>query len=362
MRRRIVRFVFAVIGFAAVGLIMIGPAAANSAPPPAALWFYITTETGERLELEGAQVWGCEDDACDNPILLQSWGICSADQCLPADDPSAQGVVNLPESLECGPADGDYRCHSTAFRYGRPLFRIALARGDKIWVQKDPLPLPQGYGETDHYTVRATENELFIEAAPARSAAKLPVPPFYAFFGISIVIELIVIGIYSAWRWKLDTTGVVQRLVLAGLINLLTYPVVWGFFPTLLRWSSPGGRTAAWSLAAFMLLLSALFWGIFNAGTTRRRWIWIGAAAAYVIAGVVCLFLFAFAAMYGYPRVSAAGLPTLPVLILAETYAIIAEGLLLHGFTRRQIPLRESMLLSLVMNLASFFVGLLLAW
>lgn len=362
MRGRIGRSVFAAGLIAAVGMILAGPAAANSAPPPAALWFYITTETGERLDIEGAQVWGCEDDACENPILLQSWGTCRAAQCLAADDPSAPAVVNLPESFECGPVEGEFRCHSTAFRYGRPLFRIALARGDRIWVQNAPLPLPQGYGETDHYSVRAAENELRIEATPARSAAKLPVPPFYAFFGISIAIELIVIGIYSVWRWKLDTTGVVQRLVLAGLINLLTYPVVWGFFPTLLRWNTPGLRTTAWSLAAFMLLLSALFWGIFNAGTTRRRWIWIGAAAAYMIAGVVCLFLFAFAAMYGYPRVSAGGLPTLPVLILAESYAIIAEGLLLHGFTRRQIPFRESMLLSLVMNLASFLVGLLLAW
>lgn len=362
MRRQTAFQAFIGIFFCVSALVWTERATANSAPPPAVVWFYIQDEAGDAADVDGVQLWGCTDEACEQPSLLQAWGACSAPDCLPGTARLTAAVGNILHSLECGPADGETRCRSAAFRYAQPYFRLALARGDRLWIQAKPLPLPQGYGETDYYQVGMLEEGLTIDPASARPTAKLPVPPFLAFFGISLVIELAVLGIYSVLRWKLDATGTVKRLLLAALINLLTYPVVWGFFPSLQRWSGAGSRSAMWPLAAFMLLISGMLWGVFNASTKRRRWAWIGLMGLIVLAGLFCLMLSTFASMYGYPQVTASGFPAEAVLLLAEAYAVLVEGLLLCGFTRRQVPLREALALSLGMNMASFLAGLLLAW
>lgn len=149
--------------------------------------------------------------------------------------------------------------------------------------------------------------------------------------------------------------------MLVALINLLTYPVVWGFFPTLLRFTPPGSRSAGWALAAFALALSGLLWLAFNASSRRRTVIWTATSGLFFLGGLACLGIYTVSVSYGAVYPSLAGLPVWLVLLLAETYAVLVEGLLLHGFTRRQVPLKEALLVSLMMNAASFVIGLLAA-
>lgn len=363
MRRIVLVTIFVI---AAISLTLpLQPAAANSAPPPAVNWFYIEYPEDARLRVEGAQVWGCADEICEQPELIQTWGQCSSPECLPPGAEPVSGAATIASRFECAPVSGEMRCRSAAFQYGYPFFRLAVQFDDRLRTHPNPLPLPgQGaYGETHHWRVTVVDpDRLALAETEARPRGGLPVPPFAAFFGITLVIELLVAGIYAAIRWKLEFPTLILRLVLITVINLLTYPVVWGFFPTLQRFSAPGYRSAGWGLMAFTLLMGGLLWVAINASTNRRR-IVAGVITALTFAGgLICLTMTAFAASYGGYDLTAGGLPPLVVLLLAETYAVVVEGVLIFGFTRREVGLREALLLSLGMNAASFLVGLLLAW
>jgi hypothetical protein len=55
-------------------------------------------------------------------------------------------------------------------------------------------------------------------------------------------------------------------------------------------------------------------------------------------------------------------LPWLAGVGIAESFAVVCEGGIICAFTHRTLPLRQIALLSLVMNGASFLVGLTLGW
>jgi hypothetical protein len=230
-------------------------------------------------------------------------------------------------------------------------------------LQPQALPLPEAYGKTHSYRVIVSPGaaSLVLEETSRRGGPALPVPPILPYFGLTLLVELIVAGVYGLLRWKAQASERIARLALIVLINLLTYPVVWGLFPALLRFASPGGRLLGWGAAAFMLVLSALFWLAFNAGSQRSRVLWTVGIVVFFLVGMGCLVVFAFAALYPGGHPPASGLPVWLALLLAEAYAVSVEALLLFGFTRRRVDFQEALLVSLMMNMASFVIGLLFA-
>lgn len=333
-------------------------ALANSAPPPGVLWFYLDFPE-ERGQLNGAQLWGCADSACADPVLLQAWEQCTDARCLPGPAQLETGGGVSLNRFECG---GDI-CRSAAYRYPSAYFLIALQFADVLRLQSEPLPLPDAYGETFSYriSISADGTALALDETLRRGGPVLPMPPLLPYFGLTLLVELLAAGVYAALRWKANASGHIARLAQIMLINLLTYPVVWGLFPALLRFVSPGGRLLGWAVAAFMLALSALFWMVFNAGSQRSRVIWTAGIVIFFLIGAACLVVFAFAALYPSNHPLASGLPVWLALLLAEAYAVLIEALLLFGFTHRSILLREALLVSLIMNMASFVIGLLFA-
>lgn len=356
MRQRgIVIIIAGLVGLALA--LPLGRAAANSAPPPAVNWFYIQYAMDQRPRLLGAELWGCADAACAQPVLLQSWGQCSAAECSPNPDMLSPAYGMYITNFDCGAG----RCRSSALQYGRPFFRLALQFDDRLRLQGAALPLAQGYGSHKYWQVMVTPDGLELSEVAGQPYGRLPVPPFLAFFGLTLAVELLAAGVYAMLRWKLGLEALIGRLAIVALVNLISYPVVWGFFPALIHWSASSAWMVGAGLIGFTLPLAGLLWGAFNARTTRSRVVWIVLTVALLVAGVFCLLLLTFSVSYGYPAETPAGLPVWAAVLLAEVYAVLLEGLLLFGFTRRQVRLREALLVSLGMNAASFIVGLLLA-
>jgi hypothetical protein len=332
-------------------LLPLARAQANSAPPPGEVWFFIDLQNGDRLQ--GAQLWGCEDPACAQPAVLRQWGECTAPGCLPAPPPHPDPLRN---HLECA---GDV-CRAAGYEFPQPYFRLALQAGGRLYTDPAARELPDAYGETFYWNVSVAPGGLAFSPAQGLPRSELPAPPFLAFFGLTLLVEMLVVGVFARWRWKLDLPGVIVRMLIAGVINLLTYPVVWGFFPAFLRFGSPGMRSFGWLLTGSLLAVGLLLALAINARSRRMRLVWIVAGLLVAVFGSGCVFVGLWGAAYGSLFEALTGLPGWLVLLLAEAYAVVVEALMLFAFTRREVDLRLAFLLSLGMNVASFLAGLLL--
>jgi hypothetical protein len=56
----------------------------------------------------------------------------------------------------------------------------------------------------------------------------------------------------------------------------------------------------------------------------------------------------------------AAGIPVKTAIMLLEICAVLIESLLLYGMRKKQLRLSQAFFSSLIMNLASFGIGLLI--
>jgi hypothetical protein len=197
-----------------------------------------------------------------------------------------------------------------------------------------------------------------LEGAPAQAATPLAGDAASARENAGrIVAEMIAA---QSGHAAASPPGLLPTLGKIFLINLLTFPAVWGFFPALRSFAQGGERSAAWALLLFTWALAFLLGLLFN--LRRRAWrVGLGVLIALAIpSGLFCLLLFAFSTGYGYQGYTGPGLDPAVILLLAEMYAVAMEALLLWWYTQARLVWRHALALSLLMNLASFVAGWLL--
>ncbi len=400
------------------------PARANSAPPPPAIWFYLDDQTGASPGLQGAQLLGCEDSACAQPMLLQQFGVCSSPECLGGQPDLRQNPSTWIDHFTCD----DLRCYSSTYKYGRPSFRLVLQYSDRARTHRESLPLPQSYLQTNAWQVSVLPDKLELRATSVQPVPQKTAPPFWLGLILTQVVELAVAAFYLAFilpRLERKKALAAQRPSLAGspagenalsgelpagdsavgatsavaseadaranaerivaemvaaqggrrlwpggglladlgklfLINLLTFPAVWGFFPALRGFVSPGERSAAWALLLFTWTLAVLLGVFFTLRPSRWRWVSGILMGLAIPSGLFCLGLYAFAANYGYRGYIGPGFSLPVILLLSEIYAVLAEALLFFWYTRPRLAWYHALALSLLANLASFIAGTLL--
>jgi len=143
---------------------------------------------------------------------------------------------------------------------------------------------------------------------------------------------------------------------------LVTFPLVWFFFPSLAPFAPPETR----ALGKFFLLPALAFTllavAIYNRKGLDRRSIWL--VILLVLAIVVtplCAWLVEYQAGYtDYKIRLAGGLPSSWLLLASEIFAVLFEAGFLFILTRRSLPLKHALTLSLLMNLASYLVGVMI--
>lgn len=337
-----------------IGLLLLpGSVAANAAPPPSKLWFTFVDDGASQPKIEGLQLLACPAETCEAPEPLLQYGDCTASACM----------MPVPEStrwssLQCV----DDRCLATVQYYmieeAPDLhFKLVAQFADGVRISPVVAGLPQTYGDDRAWIVQVGVADLRLVddtqfADPTRRYGN-----FLWGLALTLAVELFVAGALLWWWKKAERDVFVKRLVMVGLINLLTYPLVWLVFPSLQQFQRSYLRTLSIYVAiAFVLYAAALVWIYVPKDKSMRRLALIMTLLSLPAPGIGLLLVLVVGG-YGSYTVVASGLTPGLALLLTEVFVVLLEGLLLWVLSRKSLPLLHAGAISLLMNLASFLVG-----
>jgi len=327
--------------------------AANAAPPPDLIWFRFD-DSAASSPREGMQLLRCKNPACEQPELLQQYGVCDAPTCL-----SGSTEATERDPLTC-------RADRCMYVYGYGGFsevdylRLIVQYPDQV-RQSNVFPSVEeaNYQHETAFRVSVTDGSLQVEPDPKAPAR--PRSPVTA-FGVTLAVELTVAALV------LLRLGVARRevgilLLMIALINLLSFPVVWTFFPALGFFQEESERVFGTYMLVMALGYGGVVGGIRWVDNLRRRWL-LGIGALLSIPLMLCLGMIVMVNFTSYSPTPplADGLPYGVTLTLSELFAFGFEALLIYLVSRRTLNIGQAALLSFLMNAAGFLAGLLLQW
>lgn len=329
---------------------------ANSAPPPSVLWFTFDYRTAQTPKLLGVQLIGCVTVNCEQPVLLQQYGICDSAGCItvPAtlsDQPNAFGCT-------------ENKCRSAAYpNHGGTGFKLIALFSDRVRMSGVVNKLPSEYGEVTAWHVIVREADLSIEHDTTIPAIQDPfglLEQNLGRVGLSIVMELLVAGLcFQLWA-KTDIRRLAGRLLIILLVNLVSLPVVWLFFPSLGQFQPGGSRVFGVFVLIVAVFYAALLAGIYRSADKARRWAIILTLVSLPVTGFSCLAMLFMSSYAGGYTVIVQGLPSNVTIFTSEVFAVVFEAILITILSKRSIPTRLIWTTSLLMNAASFVLGQLL--
>lgn len=336
MRPRLIQIIAALI---LVLTPMIG--SANAPAPPNFLWFFFDRAP------QSVQFVECRSLQCEDPNLLAQHGSCGAANCL----------RRLPTIL-----DSQFQCAETACLYQEPLTRRGaknpilqlIAEFPHEAIARSSLPFTTGFrssvaGYRDrHFNVTLDGRVLQVEPDDKMK------PSRWELFGVALTItqvsELAIALLFVAVL-KFNRPNAINVLLWIGFTNLLTFPIVWFFFPSL----QPFQYRAARIFGMFGLLNAIVFSYILVKRETTAANIIRTAIVWFFCLPIVLIVAFIVALFFGYAEFlpSATGISSLMTLLISELCVFVWEGWLLSQGEFR-FSNRRSYLLSACINLFSF--------
>src|SRR5579883_698752 len=344
------------LGAIAVVLLFATTAAANAPAPPAYAWFRFTDAHAQPIAVQSVQLVECQTTTCEQPVLLLQSGTCSASGCLQA-APALQSPSNR---FECAENTCLYVEAFMSDRKTGPYFKlIAQIAGRSRASQRVRLSLKSPLESNTSENLRVTVSDHDLTIAPDTSA---PQPTrlelFWLAFALTEITEMAVAALVL-WQMKVDRPFLTRMLAAIVFINLLTFPVVWFFFPSLQPFQYRSLRVVgALSLAVaigFGALLSRRSpVTLKSLGKIFGGWL-LTLPLVFILGGVGMLFF-----AYGEWLPAAAGLTARITLPASEIFAVVVEAWLIHRVGQTVLSLPRAGLLSLCINAASLILGLVL--
>lgn len=325
----------------------ISTAVATAPVPPAFMWFTFTQPP------QAVQLIECQSLLCEQPVLLMQSGVCRSEGCL-----EGTPTLKKPYRFECAEALCLYVEPPLNVRSGEPYFKLTAQFSDRV---QSSAPFSTnfrssiaGYGNR-HLIVNVQPRSLLV-----RRDTKMK-PSRWEMFGSAIALTLIsevLVAALVLQVLKFSRSALIKPLVLIELINLLTFPIVWFFFPSLQSFQYISTRVFGAS--------SVLIAGIFGAVLIKQESISSKALlkifTAWVLAIPVVLviaFVAAFILSYGEVLPSAIGLTSSTTFIASALFAVGCEAWLLSRCSENRLTLKQAGWLSLIINAVSLMVGLL---
>jgi len=326
-----------------------GSVSANAAPPPAKLWFTFESALSPSPSLEAVQLIVCTTEACESPAFVQRYAVCDAAGCLlnPPGPPDRA-------TFECS----GNRCLGTIpYPYfEHEYFMLIVQFSDRVRQSAVLGGMPTEWGGESAWLIRVQDEALVVQVDADFVDPYQPYSNLLPGFALTLVVELIVAGV-GLWFWKREErASLAGRLLLVGLINLLTYPMVWLVFPSLRQFQPRYLRTMSLYVGIAMLVYAAaLVWIYFS--DKRKRLLGIILTSVSLPLTGFCLLFVLIVAGYGSYEVAIPGLSSELALLFTELFVVVAEGALLFVLSRKSLSILQVGVLSLLMNLASFLAG-----
>lgn len=333
-------------------LLPVDIAYANSAPPPSVVWLTFDYKTAQPPQLLGIQLIACMTADCELSVLLQQYGTCDG-----------VGCAKLPLIQSDRPSE--FVCAANICRsavsptHGGTDFKLVVQFSDRVRSSDVISKLPSSYAEAKAWHVIVRETDLVIVLDTATPARHNPLKLFsnnFWWIGLSIAVELLVASLcFQIWA-RTDIRRLMGRLLIIFLVNLVSLPVVWLFFPSLGKFQSGGSRGLGIFVLVAAIIFAVLLAGIYRSeNKTRRRMIILTIIS---LPGILfCYLALSFVTGFGSSSITIQGLPFDLAIIAAEVFAVVFEAILVTILSKRSIPLRLIWVTSLLMNSASFISG-----
>ncbi len=348
--------VLALLLLLAILLAPVSVALANGLPI-LTLWLDFVYETAERPELEGVQLLSCGTAKCSQPTLLLQYGTCDSRGCL-----DLSPVIEARQPLEC--LEG--RCVAAFNTYdyeALPPFKVIGDFSDRVRESAllwDALP----YVGRAAWQIAVKDTTLVVSDSDPRQYDPDDVyfGSFFQTFALTIIVELLAAAIaFSGWlklRWRSLLNGLGYVL----LINLVSYPVSWIFWPSLGRFQHVGIRvTGIFVLICAIVFAALLVIVSLTEGKPRRIWLVLTLVLLPLsaIGTLSCLLVTGL----GGPTLAVAGLPSSLTVTFTEVFAVSFEAFLFYLLARKTLALsvRQAVLISLLTNISSFLASLALS-
>ncbi len=343
MRHRLIQVIL--IQIIAAFVLVLAPMLSSAAPkPPYFLWFSFDRAP------ESVQFAECRSLQCDTPKLLAQHETCTVPGCL----------KSLPEH--------SFQCAETACLYQEPLISpgrrnpilqlIAQFPNETVARSSPPFTTDfrsgiAGYRDR-HFNITLEDQSLQVEPDDKMK------PSRWELFGTALTITQIselAIALLFLVVMRFNRAEVITVLLWIGFVNLLTFPVIWFFFPSL----QPFQYQTARVFGVFSLLNAVAFSYVLIkrkitiASIIRTAIVW------FFCLPIVLIVAFIVALFFGYAEFlpSAAGILSLITLVMSELCVLVWKSWLLlrsqFGFSNRQ-----AYLLSLCMNLFSLGLSTML--
>lgn len=346
------RLVGLIIG---LSLIPISFVRADSPPPPSKMWLTFEYQTSQPVEIEGIQVIQCATQSCDNPILLQQYGVCDSESCFSSEH-RPEGLVDWYDIFECN----NDKCYIASDLYHGSYFKLFVQFSDGVRTSEVDGQLPEDYwGERREvgWRITVTDTELFVAADKDYKPQTLPFALLMIGFAVTQIAELIVAAM--CLKFWLRSTNLLNDLMMVFWCNLVTFPLVWLFFPSLAQFRSTGDRGLGLAALIMATALGGLLVFIHRANNSSQRWRRVGIAVLTVFILSICAFGGIVLASYRDFNRSPVGLSPFLILPLSELSAVIIEAALLTTMSKGKISLKQSGSLSVAINIVSLAIGLI---
>jgi len=352
MMRSLRSFLIGILAFTAVSL-WATPVYANAPAPPSYAWFNFEGRSSHTA-IQGVQLAECRTLQCSQPILLMQSGICTDAACL-----KSPPILSAPHRFDCV---GD-RClfvePSYTQRSTGPYYKLLAQFGDRVRISEGvALQIKNSLSGYSARNLRVIVREADLAIVPDTTLMK---PSRWEMFNKALLLtELSELAVAAVWLWrmKLDKQQLAKALVAIAFVNLLTFPVVWFFFPSLQPFQYSTSRVFGVIILGIASLFGTLLATRSIVTLKTLRNIFVGWLISLPIALGIGFFL-AIAVGYGESLPPVNGIPSLITLPVSEVFAVVFEAWLIYRLNDA-IPLREASLLSLTMNLISMILGLLL--
>ncbi|KAM3099219.1 hypothetical protein ACKFKF_15555 [Phormidesmis sp. 146-12] len=334
-------------------LLMTTSADANAPAPPSYFWMTFQGRDAKAVNVEGAQFVECATKTCDRPILLMNTGICTGEDCL-----KSSPILSAPHRFDCVQNTCLYAESQFSQRSTGPYYKLVAQFDDRTKTTPAfPLDLQNplvGYPKRLSVTVQPDDLTIEVDRAPMK-------PTRWEMFGIALgLTQIAELSLAALCLWRLKIERLVMRILVAiAFINLLTFPVVWFFFPALQPFQYTTTR-----VFGVLSLLIAIGFSIFLATrseitirTLQKVFlVWLLSLPVVLAIGfVVAIFL-----GYGESLPPAMGVPSLITLPASEIFAVGWEAWLIDRLSQKRLIFAQVLTLSLLMNLVSLILGLVL--
>lgn len=326
---------------------------ANAAPSRSVIWFSFIHQAQTMPEIEKFTVWVCEDETCSSFSTIEQ---------IPNSEP-----MQFDNELYCFdnwcrlefyPKNEDASIVLYSDEHLDPFyFRILVRFSDVERLSNILYGFPSEFGEVEYYNVEIRDKDLLLTFN--KSFQDPGLSGKFASYFLTLLVEPLSIFLLLILVWKLNFSEAFWISMLALIVNLISYPMIWTFFGSITKFHTE--INTLWGGIFFFagaIFSGLLFYSINNNKSKPLRKIlaWI----TFLLIFIAICMLALLASAYGNSKFIVTGFSTATAIFLIELISVCYEGLFLYFVNRRRMPFGMLMLGSLVMNMVSFVLGMVL--